>query len=137
MVQQLGYHPTTTVMQKTSSWRALWARISRLWGGDINNFRREFGIPIPKPGSPTFKEDTQKGREQQLRKLRDQKKERFKNILELIEEHELISIRELLKNLDISKGMIGRHMKELRDTEQVDWLLDDDGKTYMYFLMEN
>ena len=59
MVQQLGYHPTTTVMQKTSSWRALWARISRLWGGDINNFRREFGIPIPKPGSPTSKEDRQ------------------------------------------------------------------------------
>jgi len=55
MVRELGLHPTTTIMAKRQKWRALWTRITRIWG-NMDNFRREFGIPIPKKGNPRFKE---------------------------------------------------------------------------------
>jgi len=47
MVNTLGYHPSTTVMQHSKEWRKIWAGIDRLWGG-IDQFRSEFGIEKPK-----------------------------------------------------------------------------------------
>ncbi len=47
MVSQIGYHPSTTVMQRNKEWRKIWVKIDRLWGS-FDNFRREFGIQKPK-----------------------------------------------------------------------------------------
>jgi len=47
IVAELGYHPSTTVLNKKKKWRALAARIQRIWGSTAV-FRRAFGI------EPTF-----------------------------------------------------------------------------------
>lgn len=61
MVNELGYHPTTTVMQRNKKWRSLNSRICHIWGS-MNNFRREFGLPIQRPGNPHFVEDVARAR---------------------------------------------------------------------------
>lgn len=43
IVQELGYHPSASILQKRKKWRAVGARIQRLWGS-IAAFRRSFGI---------------------------------------------------------------------------------------------
>ncbi len=47
IVDTLGHHPTTTEMGSRKDWRLVWAKIDRLWG-NMDNFRKEFGIEKPK-----------------------------------------------------------------------------------------
>ena len=63
---QLGYHPTTTVLQAKRPWRYLSMKITRLWGS-FDAFRHELAIPAPRRGSPSFSEDTRKWRETRQR----------------------------------------------------------------------
>ena len=53
VVQELGFHITTTIMNNRPQLRALYAKILRIWG-TIDNFRKEYGITIPAKGNPRF-----------------------------------------------------------------------------------
>lgn len=54
IVANLGFHPTTTVLQREQ--RNLAAAIARYWGSHAA-FRAAFGVPTPPPGNPFFRED--------------------------------------------------------------------------------
>lgn len=47
IVRILGYHPSTTILQRNRKWRKIAVGIDRLWGG-FDRFRSEFGIDRPK-----------------------------------------------------------------------------------------
>lgn len=61
IVSELGYHPTTTYLQRHSAeTRALNARITREWGS-IEAFRLHVGAPFRKQGNPRLRADVQRG----------------------------------------------------------------------------
>lgn len=47
IVENIGHHPSTTEMNKRKDWRSVWAGIDRYWG-DMETFRRDYGIEKPK-----------------------------------------------------------------------------------------
>ncbi|KKQ67068.1 MAG: hypothetical protein US89_C0021G0003 [Candidatus Peregrinibacteria bacterium GW2011_GWF2_38_29] len=47
IVDDLGYHPSTTELNSRSDWRKVWHGIRRYWE-NFENFRKEFGIEKPK-----------------------------------------------------------------------------------------
>jgi Mn-dependent DtxR family transcriptional regulator len=130
MIQELGFHPTTTIMSKRPKWRALWSRTSKLWGC-MDNFRKEFGIPIPQKGSPTFKEDMLEGRQERLKELRRIKSEKIQALLEYINTNSPVSRKQIEHALHLKKATVEIYMKELIDKNKVDWMWD--GKRYQYF----
>lgn len=130
MVQELGFHPTTTIMQSRPKWRALWSRIGRLWGS-MDNFRKEFGIPIPQKGSPTFREDMLKGREERLNELGRIKSEKMQKMLNYINNNSPVSRKQVQIALNLKSATMEKYVKELVDENKIDWMWD--GKKYLYF----
>jgi hypothetical protein len=47
IVDNLGHHPSTTEMNRRKEWRSVWSGIDRYWG-DMETFRRDYGIEKPK-----------------------------------------------------------------------------------------
>lgn len=83
MVRELGWHPSTTIMQQSRKWRALYARIEGKWGS-INRFRRHYGYPIPKPGNPFFREDMERGLRRRMARLKGERDRKKEDILAFI-----------------------------------------------------
>jgi len=117
MIQELGYHPTTTIMAERLKWRALWYRISRLWGC-MDNFRKEFGIPIPSKGNPRFRELMAEARKKRV----GRKIEKLEKIVEYINNNSPTNFREISQNLDIKESPLYEYLKELRERNLIDWM---------------
>lgn len=129
MVREIGSHPTTTVMNRHPKWRSLWSRISRFWG-NINNFRKEFGIPIPCRGNPNFKEDTKRGREKYFAERQRIKSKKIQKIIQFIESNSPVTRRQIQIFLNVSPGVTDRFIKELVIEDKIDWMVD--GNRYLY-----
>ncbi len=123
MVQEIGFHPTTTIMARRSKWRSLWARIGRLWG-DVDAFRKEFGIPIPIKGNPNFREDMRRGREKR-------KNEDMNELLQFIEDNSPVSRKQIQISLNWKTGKTEKYTNEIVEKDKIDWMFD--GKKYLYF----
>ena len=83
MVRVLGYHPSTTIMQRRKEWRKIWAGIVRLWGS-FDRFRAEFGIEKPKHSMhPNTLKAWQRAKERRMA----HKKEKVENVYKIIAEH--------------------------------------------------
>lgn len=116
MRQELGDHPTTTIMAKNPKWRSIWARVSKIWG-TMDNFRKEFGIPIPGKGNPQFREIVRETTEKRSKI----KEEKLRKIIEFINQNSPTNFREMRQNLDILDSPLYRYLKILRDDDRVDW----------------
>lgn len=130
MVQEIGFHPATTIMSKRNNWRALWSRITRLWGS-MDNFRRAFGIPIPQKGNPRFLEDIQEAKELFLEEKRKIRSEKLKRILEYINNNSPASRSQIQKFIGLSYMGTVRHLEELIKKDKIDWMRYE--KKYLYF----
>lgn len=119
MVRELGFHPTTTVMSKRPKWRALWSRITSIWG-NMDNFRKEFGIPIPRKGNPRFREIMINA----SRKRAERKRAKLNKILELINQNSPTNFRGICQSLNINESPLYAYLKELREGNEVDWMYD-------------
>ena len=117
MIQELGYHPTTTVMQDRPKWRALGSRTSRIWGC-MDNFRKEFGIPIPSKGNPKFREHLAEFRERRA----EIKRVKLERIVEYIDQNSPTNFRDICQNLEIKESPLYQYLKELRDHDLIDWM---------------
>jgi hypothetical protein len=65
VVEAIGEHPSTTVLQR--EYRNLAAAIGRLWG-NVRTFRDELGIPARALGNPNIREDIAKWTDEQKRR---------------------------------------------------------------------
>lgn len=109
IVDMLGHHPSTTEMNSRRDWRTVWGAIDRYWD-NMNNFRKEFGIEIPKfrihPNTVAFWK-------QALEKRKQIKKEKKDKLLNLIKELQPISSGSIQKSLDIRGGTLAIYLKQL------------------------
>lgn len=91
---QLGYHPTTTVLQGTRPWRYLSMKITRLWGS-FEAFRDDLSIPAPQKGSASFSQDTRRWRETRQRLALIVRMQLLDRIRECLGSSELLSTNEI------------------------------------------
>lgn len=96
IVDTLGHHPTTTEMVGKREWRTVWGAIFRNWG-NMSNFRKEFGIEIPKRRWPLKVQERWK--EQRI-----QKDKRIQEILELLKNSNGLSNTELATRFNIGSN---------------------------------
>lgn len=77
--EQLGHHPTTTELQSNGEWRALEARMRRMWKS-IHEFRNELDIPAP----PSFAEAVRPWLEHRMRIAHIKRMQDLDNIREIL-----------------------------------------------------
>ncbi len=118
MVQELGFHPSTTLMQRERKWRALYARIEHRWG-IINRFRRYYGFPIPKPGNPFFREDMERGLRYRRSRLAAERSAKREAIVALIRSRGGAWSRLIQQELRIKPSWVWRLLKELVDEGRI------------------
>jgi len=113
IVDTLGHHPTTTEMNSRKEWRLTWRKISRLWG-NIENFRKEFGIEKPKqrvhPNSMAAFRRAAKIRAEKMKLVKEERKRR---LLNLIKEKGPLSFESIYDRLKSSSGTILRYLNGL------------------------
>ena len=126
IVQELGYHPTTTIMKTRPKWRALWARIQRIWG-TMDNFRKEYGIPIPAKGNPRFREISKN----KVEALKFIKSERMQKIIKFIEKNSPTNSKQICQQFNLGNSSICAYLKELRERSKIGYNFD--GQKYIYF----
>lgn len=112
MVNELGYHPTTTLMQRNKKWRSLNFKICRVWGS-MNNFRREFGLPIPKPGNPRFSEDIALARLERKRRAKLRKEKNEESIVNVVKTFGYAQTGIICKQTGIGHATFYELLKEL------------------------
>lgn len=96
IVDVLGHHPSTTEMNSRTDWRTVWGAIDRNWG-NMSNFRKEFGIEIPKRRWPLKVQ--KRWKEQRIQKDR-----RIQEILELLKNSNGLSNTELATRFNIDSN---------------------------------
>ena len=136
IVDFLGHHPTTTELAKKSEWRALWYRISRNWGG-FDNFRKEYGIPIPQKGYSKFKEKAIPKGIEALRQRGRETRNKYKiEVLELLDKQRgnKLAAHKIAKLISKNGMTVKRCLSELSEENKVEAIKEAKG-TY-YFLKE-
>jgi len=131
MVLEIGYHPTTTEMGKKRKWRALWHNIDRHWGS-IDNFRKEFGIPIPGKGNPNIVEDTKQGRDTYLKEATKLKQENLERIQQFVSDNKSVTKRQIQEFFNFKSATLDKYLKELLTEEKIN--RNFDGKKYLYLI---
>ena len=116
IVDDLGYHPTTTEMNSRRGWRGIWSGISRYWG-NFDNFRKEFGIDKPKM---RIHPNTLVSWRKMIEKKKLIKKEKKEKVLNLIREQGPISLKFVCEKLDFSYMAILNYANELLGEKLID-----------------
>jgi transposase-like protein/DNA-binding Lrp family transcriptional regulator len=96
LVEQLGTHPTTTILQREH--RALSGAIDRHWG-DFRSFRLEFDIPAPALGNPNIREDIARWTERQKQLGLEHRRTLLAEILNCLTEKGPQTFNELRENV--------------------------------------
>lgn len=112
MVNVLGYHPAATVMQRNKKWHSLNSRICRIWGS-MNNFRREFGLPIPRLGNPHFVEDVAHARLERKRRAEQRKEERKECIVNMAKTFGYVQTKIIRTRIGIKNATLYPLLNEL------------------------
>ncbi|MBU4467311.1 MAG: hypothetical protein KKC39_01010 [Candidatus Omnitrophica bacterium] len=136
IVDFLGHHPTTTELSKKKEWRALWHRIYHRWGC-IDNFRKEYGIPIPKKGYSEFREKTIPKGIEALKAFSQRKRKEIKNnILNLLREQkeDKLNTTVIAVLIDKNRETTKRCLLELLNENKV--RQEQIGKAICYFIKE-
>lgn len=107
IVDDLGYHPATTELNSRPEWRKVWVGIDRYWG-NIDNFRKEFGIQKPKHRLPP-------GFTALIEKRKAVGEANRKNIIELLKTKGILSLKEISAELGLSGGNVYNYLREFRE----------------------
>lgn len=131
IVETLGHHPTTTEMRKNSRWRALWVRLAYRYKG-FDNFRRAYGIPIPKKGYSKFKEvAVPRAIEAARKRAIKRSKERQDSILELLYNNKQpLCQTEISKALNINHNVVTKYISPLIKEGKVSMKMEHPKKLY-------
>ena len=109
MVRVLGYHPSTTIMQRRKEWRKIWAGIVRLWGS-FDRFRAEFGIEKPKHSMhPNTLKAWQRAKERRMA----HKKEKVENVYKIIAEHGPLTCKKISYLAGYSDQIVYQYVKDM------------------------
>lgn len=109
IVENLGHHPSTTEMNRRKDWRSVWAGIDRYWG-DMETFRRDYGI-----GKPKHKINlrTKIAFKNYLQKKELVAKKNKENILNFIEKNNLVSLKVIYENMEFALSTTSKYVLEL------------------------
>jgi len=111
IVDFLGYHPSTTELQRRPEWRYTYNAIVRIWTS-IERFRTEFGID-----KPPFKlhPNTLMAFNKAKAKKIIAKKDKKNKVLNTIKFHKLHYVKAISKTLNISEQTAAIYLNELVD----------------------
>lgn len=109
IVDAIGHHPTTTEMNTKTEWRAIWGAIDRYWG-NIDNFRKEYGIEKPKQKVHT---NTLLAFQKSKEKRNLIKKEKIEKVIYLIKQKGPISLALIRNKLVLKPAMAWIYIREL------------------------
>lgn len=107
IVDDLGYHPATTELNSRPEWRKVWVGIDRHWG-NIDNFRKEFGIQKPKHRLPP-------GFTALIEKRKAAGEANRNNIIELLKTKGMLSLKEISAELGLSNGNVYNYLSKFRE----------------------
>lgn len=115
LVDSLGYHPSTTIMQSTNKGHALSTRIEKLWGG-IDQFRNAFGIEKPPHRvSPRTREALRRLEERRT----DNMNKKIYRVYEIIKNTGPIGCRKISELTGISYPTIYAYIKNMISEKKV------------------
>jgi len=111
IVENLGYHPATTEIQKTRKWRYIHAGICNHWG-NFEKFRKEFNIEkrAHKFSDKFF----------EARKIKSIKvKNRLNEIVNFVSKHDGLSSRKIAKKLNVKQVTLSNDLSKLGRNKRI------------------
>lgn len=131
IVDELGHHPSTTEMQHTKkSWRYTGLAIKRIWG-NIDRFRREYGIEKP---PYHINPNTKLAWQKRIATQKEKSREKTENIRKIIASKGPISLKNMANALQYNQRTVNVYLHKLLNDKLIKRAIDADGITYKYFI---
>ncbi|HUU49843.1 MAG TPA: hypothetical protein VMW81_02650 [Nitrospinota bacterium] len=109
IVDTLGHHPSTYEMSTRKDWKTVWSKITKYWG-NIDNFRKEFGIEKPKH---KIHPNTRQAWKNMIERKKEIKRENKRKMLDIIKEDGPIGSKSIMNKFGFKRANVLIYINEL------------------------